>query len=77
MWLLDFVSSGCYNSRKLLGIYKFLQEVHLELQSYSKTIEQVERKEGMGIDKEIPMGIWRIKEKDNKSTYTFPSKKRR
>ena len=36
-------------SRKLSGICKFLQKVHPELQSYGKTIEQIERKEGMGI----------------------------
>ena len=44
-------------SRKLSRICKFLQEVYLELQLYSKTIEQVERKEGIGMDKGIPTGI--------------------
>jgi len=50
-------------SRKLPGICKFSQKVHLELQSYSKIIEQVERKEGMGMDRETPMGIQGIKKK--------------
>ena len=36
-------------SRKLLRICKFLSEVHSELQSYSKAIEQPKRKEEMEI----------------------------
>ena len=44
-------------SRKLPGICKFLQKVHLELQSYSKTIEKIEMKEGMDMDRGTPMGI--------------------
>jgi len=31
----------------------------------------------MGMDKGTPTDIQEIKEKDNKSTYTFPSKKKR
>jgi len=64
-------------SRKLPGICKFLQEVHPELQLYSKTIKQVGRKEGMGMNRGTPTGIQGIKGKDNKSTYTFSSKKGR
>ena len=64
-------------SRKLPRICKFLQKVHLELQSYSKTIEQVKRKEGVDMDKKTPMGIQGIKRKDNKPTSTFSSEKGR
>ena len=44
-------------SRKLPRICKFLQKVHPELQLYRKTIEKVERKVKMGIDKGIPTSI--------------------
>ena len=64
-------------SRKLSRTCKFLQEVHPELQSYGKTIEQVERKEEIGMDREIQMNIQEIKGKANKSTCIFPSKNRR
>jgi len=64
-------------SRKLPGICKFLQKVHPELQLYSKTIELVGRKEEMGMDRGAPTDIQEIKGKDNKSIYTFSSKKKR
>ena len=64
-------------SRKLSGICKFLQKIYLEFQSYSKTIEQVERQEGMGMVRRTLTGIQRIKRKNNKSTYTFSSEKER
>ena len=64
-------------SRKLSGICKFLQKIYLEFQSYSKTIEQVERQEGMGMVRRTLTSIQRIKRKNNKSTYTFSSEKER
>jgi len=64
-------------SRKLSGIYKFLQKIYPEFQSYSKTIEQVERQEEMGMVRRTLTGIQRIKRKNNKSTYTFSSEKER
>ena len=38
-------------SEKLSGICKFLQEIYSEFQLYGKTIKQIERKEGMGMDR--------------------------
>ena len=64
-------------SEKLSGICKFLQEIYSEFQLYGKTIKQIERKEGMGMDRWILIGIQRIKGEDNESTCTFPSEKRR
>ena len=62
-------------SGKLSRICKFLQKIHPELQSYSKTIKWVKRKEGMGMNRRTSIGIWRIKREDNKPT--LPSEERR
>ena len=63
-------------SEKLFGICKFLQKIHLELQSYGKTIKQAEKKERKGMNRWIPTDIWGIK-KNNKPICILSSKKER
>ena len=63
-------------SGKLLRICKFLLEVHSELQSYSKAIEQPKRKEGMEMGRRTSTSFQWVKEQDYKLTGTLSSEKR-
>ena len=64
-------------SGKFPRIHKFLQKIYSKLQLYSKTIEWAKNKKGKDMDWRILGGFWGTKKKDNKSTSTLSSKKRR
>jgi len=66
--------------KKVESFLEFANFYKRFIQNFSyiaKPLNKVERKEGKSMDREIPTGIQGIKRKDNKSTYTFPFKKRR
>ena len=46
-------------SDKLSRICKFLLIIHQEFQSYSKTSQWTQRKEGMELDRRSSKSIWR------------------
>ena len=66
--------------KKVESFLEFANFYKRFIQNFSyiaKPLNKVERKEGKSMDRGIPTGIQGIKRKDNKSTCTFPSKKRR
>ena len=64
-------------SGKLLRICKFLLEVHLELQSYSKAIKQPEMKKGMEMGRRTAKGFQGAKRQDYQLAGTLSSKEGR
>ena len=64
-------------SRKLLRICKFLQMLYQELQSYGKTSQWTQEKERLDMGGRIPKGIWRVEDKNYKSTSTCSTQKRK
>ena len=63
--------------RKFPWICQFLQTIHSQLQSYSKTIERIERKEGMEMGKGTLGSIQGTQRKNHKSTSTSLTQERR
>jgi len=66
--------------KKVESFLEFANFYKRFIQNFSyiaKPLNKVERKEGKSMDRGIPIGIQGIKRKDNKSTCTFPSRKRR
>ena len=64
-------------SRKLPGIRQFLQIVHKEFQSYSKTSQRTQRKKRVEMGRRTTENFWWIKGQNNKSTSSRSSKERR
>ena len=62
---------------KFPRVRKLLLTIHPKLQPHGKTIEQVKRQEGLGVERRIPKGIWRTQGENNESTGTGTTQKRR
>ena len=60
-----------------LGFANFYRRFIHNFSHIAKTIKQVERKEGIGIDRRTSIDIQRIKREDNEPAYTLPSKEER
>ena len=67
-------SKGC---RKLLRLCKLLSTIHQRFQPHRSTIKSTKRKKRMEMNRRRTKCIWRVETKDNHTTSTSPTQKRR